>query len=223
MKPPAPRAERTRSGLPRSASRGAPTGRSSWPSTTPSGPLLYEREAARVRVHPGRPGPHARARRFDLGAGAVGQAGHRHAPRRPGLGRRTRLRPAAGSRAATSCASASPTGSSTGCSRGRTRTSTCTPSATARPEIDRMLGLPRPPAHPRRRARSATRRRSASWPLASGPTSSTTPTPRARSSKASSRAPLPIATTPALVDSERGNRYRPGTHMNTYFYFRCPA
>ena len=27
----------------------------------------------------------------------------------------------------------------------------------------------------------------------------------------------------ARVDIERSNRYRPGTHMNTYFYFRCPA
>ena len=28
---------------------------------------------------------------------------------------------------------------------------------------------------------------------------------------------------PTRVDIERRNRYRPGTHMNTYFYFRCPA
>ena len=37
MKRPAPRPARTRSGPPRSANRGAPTGRSTWPTTTPTG------------------------------------------------------------------------------------------------------------------------------------------------------------------------------------------
>ena len=89
-------------------------------------------------------------------------------------------------------------------------------------EIDRMLAF-RDRLRTHDDERSGTRRPSASWPLASGPTSSTTPTPRARSSKASSSEPWPIAMRHVLVDSERVTRYRPGTHMNTYLYFRCPA
>ena len=55
--------------------------------------------------------------------------------------------------------------------------------------------LPRPPAHPRRRAEPLRGDEARAGRPRTGPTSRTTPTPRARSSKASSRAPSPIATT----------------------------
>ena len=106
----------------------------------PEWPVLYEREAARVR---------------DLLGDRVHLLEHVGSTSVPGLPAKPiidmllvvadsatspptsrRWRPAA-----TPCGSASPTGTSTGCSRARTPTSTCTPSATGRSEIERMLAF----------------------------------------------------------------------------------
>ena len=110
-----------------------------------------------------------------------------------------------------------------GSSRARTRTSTCTSSARGRP---RSTGCS-PSATgcaPTTTSGSDTRRPSASWPPASGSTSRTTPMRRARSSKASSSGPSPIDDgTPGALTCERGNRYRPGTHMNHLFLLSMPG
>ena len=96
------------------------------------------------------------------------------------------------------------------------------------PEIVRMLAF-----RDRLRTHDSERRRyeAAKRELAArdGPTSSTTPTPRARSSKRSSREPWPSALRPAplrhapRVDIERASRYRPGTHMNHALLLSMPG
>ena len=72
--------------------------------------------------------------------------------------------------------------------------------------------------------RSCTSARSASWPPATGRTCRTTPTPRPRSSRQSLGGRFRRrGHQRARVDIEHGVGYRPRTHMNCYFYFRCPA
>ena len=106
--------------------------------------------------------------------------------------------------------------------KGPTRPSTCTSSPRDRP---RSTG--RSPSAtgsgPTTTIAACTRPPSASWRPATGSTSRTTPMPRTRSSRRSSGGPRPGADGPARVDIERASRYRPATHMNHHFYFRCPA
>ncbi len=126
------------------------------------------------------------------------------------------------------CGSASPTGSSTGCSKTRTGRVNLHVFSGGCPEIDRMLVF---------RDRPALRRRGPA-PLRSGqarprrPRLGVRPGLRRRQGRVISRhlgkpparATIARADPEALrVDSEPVSRYRPDTHMNHPYYFRCPA
>ncbi len=138
-------------------------------------------------VDPGRSRAAARACRVDVGAGSGGEADHRHRPRGPGLRATSRRTCPTWRRPGTWCVSASRSGSSIGSSRARTRTSTSTSSPTAAWRSSAMLRF-RDWLRTHDDERDAVRtRRSANWPRATGASSSSTPMPRPRSSRGSSR------------------------------------
>ena len=193
----------------------------------PAWPALYEREAARIRSLLG-----DRVRLLEHAGstsvpGTRSQADHRHGAGGARLGRRAGVCPGPRSRRLR------PAGrepdwfehrlfKGTGPRRQPARLLR----GIARDRPDARL--PRPPADATRTIAGCIRPPSASWRPATGSTSRTTPMPRTRSSRRSSRGPWPsgprpTADRPARVDIERASRYRPGTHMSHHFYFRCPA
>ena len=120
------------------------------------------------------------------------------------------------------CASASPTGTSTGVFKGPDTDINLHTFSAGSPEIERMLAFrDRLRTHDdERELYLATKRELAAR---HGPTSRTTPTPRARSSRRSSRGRSPSRRGPRALTSGAPVDTVRSTHMNHTFYFRCPA
>ena len=129
-------------GATRSVASSATTRRSRSSTTTRDWPALFAREEARIRSILGDRVVRDRAHRLDVGAGARGQAGHRHHAASSPTPRRAGLRPGPrGGRLPPLDPRASPTGTTTASSRAPTRTSTSTSSRPGCLELERMVGF----------------------------------------------------------------------------------